>query len=815
MKRIINIILTLTAAVFLLGSCEAYDDSLIREEIDAIEAELSAAENALNDMESQMQSLTAIMNSDFVAYLNVDDKGNAVLSYMKDGKTYTITLALQSDVVTLPIVAAREDNGVLYWALTRDNGKTYEWILQSGEKMIVGGSVPEVGIDGEGFWTVNGQRCVDANGNPVLANDVSNTLFKNVELVDGFAVFTMVDGTTFRVQYFEALGIDFDCPAIIGVEDVTAPVVVNYTLKGSLAENASVDFFTAYNVDVTVDVYARKITMRMHAGASEANTVIMVTSGETTVLKPIFMTAGAAVIEQPKWDAAYGVGTAIQLPGELTEFDVEVSANVSYDVTIDAECASWLRLAPAAKAAMVTTTYKFVADYYENPVGADRLGKVTFSNSQYGVSVEMIVRQSPVIPQGPTTPGIANGGDLVAFAKAVNSGASIDRWKNEAGEVVLLNDIDLTGLTEWTPMGSGFATGTPSYKTLVAPFTGVFNGQGYTIKGIDWTFNTETASTNLFGFFGAVKDATIKNLTLGAEGDKITVVGKTGSVVAVAAVAAYAETSQLINVRNNVNVTLTGDNPASTMMLMGGIAGCIEQSKIGGETKEEGCVNAGNVKTGMIENTNNGGSGMVIAGVCAFTLNNCLINYAVNYGEVSAPTGRGGGLIGTMGGKTSEAENTTVLSNSDNRGLIQDDAIGQYEGAKNLYDYKRMGGLVGGTVDNKKGLRIEYCTNYGNVFSQLGCRTGGFVGHNNAKITGCVNKGIILGNVTYNAEGKPQHGPGWACGFSAANLVTQCARGGKVGDWDTYKDNPENAPEATNDNAFCYANDRFDPSQNL
>ena len=72
----------------------------------------------------------------------------------------------------------------------------------------------------------------------------------------------------------------------------------------------------------------------------------------------------------------------------------------------------------------------------------------------------------------------------MAFAKAVNAGGSTDRWENASGEVVLLNDIDLTELTEWTPIGQGKATGSPSYNTLTNPFTGVFDGQGFTIKGI-------------------------------------------------------------------------------------------------------------------------------------------------------------------------------------------------------------------------------------------------------------------------------------------------------------------------------------------
>lgn len=189
-------------------------------------------------------------------------------------------------------------------------------------------------------------------------------------------------------------------------------------------------------------------------------------------------------------------------------------------MTIAEECQSWLKPAPATRAQMVTTTHSFVADYYENDSGADRKGSITFSNRPYGVTVTLGVRQSPVIPDTPAEPGIATGADLVAFAKAVNAGGSTSRWENASGEVVLLNDIDLSGLTEWTPIGAGKATGTPSYNTLVNPFSGVFNGQGHTISGIQWTFDAESETTHLHGLFGALKGATIKNLKLAPQATK-------------------------------------------------------------------------------------------------------------------------------------------------------------------------------------------------------------------------------------------------------------------------------------------------------
>ena len=46
-----------------------------------------------------------------------------------------------------------------------------------------------------------------------------------------------------------------------------------------------------------------------------------------------------------------------------------------------------------------------------------------------------------------------------------------------------------------------------------------------------------------------------------------------------------------------------------------------------------------------------------------------------------------------------------------------------------------MGGLVGGSTSAE--CIIENCTNSGNVISHLGCRTGGFAGHNAGTIRTC------------------------------------------------------------------------------
>ena len=122
-------------------------------------------------------------------------------------------------------------------------------------------------------------------------------------------------------------------------------------------------------------------------------------------------------------------------------------------------------------------------------------------------------------------------------------------------------------------------------------------------------------------------------------------------------------------------------------------------------------------------------------------------------------------------------------------------------------------------TDKQAQFTVEYCTNYGNVITHLSARTGGFIGHSNIQIIGCVNRGAIIGDVFTEGNGVNRHGPGWACGFAGASTATWtncrgCARGGYVGGYQ-YKDDPTSAPEATNENAFCHANERFDSSINF
>lgn len=292
----------------------------------------------------------------------------------------------------------------------------------------------------------------------------------------------------------------------------------------------------------------------------------------------------------------------------------------------------------------------------------------------------------------------------------------------------------------------------------------------------------------------------------------------TASKYTVIALLSASPKSVIEGCTNYYNIDFTADNKSGEFNALSGLVGTIVNTTIGGESKAQGCSNRGFVRTGRISNTANGGTGMQTAGICAFMAKaeGGKLNYCTNYGDISCPSGRTGGIVATlMYGN---------IYNCDNRGTIEDDKVGQHEGkeASVTYNYKRMGGIVGGTDDlkTKPEYTVESCTNYGNVMTHLSVRTGGIIGHSNIQIIGCVNKGAVLGDVFTEGNGTNRHGPGWLCGYSGASTATwtnckACVCGGYVGDYSKYKDDPTSAPDATNQNAFCHANQNFDPSINF
>ena len=103
---------------------------------------------------------------------------------------------------------------------------------------------------------------------------------------------------------------------------------------------------------------------------------------------------------------------------------------------------------------------------------------------------------------------IRHANDLAFLAKSVNEGNAY-----EGKYFVQTADIDLGG-KEWTPIGFQDINDAKTDGKAAAPFSGVYNGNGYKITGLSITEET----TNHLGVFGYVMsgavEAGIANLTV-------------------------------------------------------------------------------------------------------------------------------------------------------------------------------------------------------------------------------------------------------------------------------------------------------------
>ena len=105
---------------------------------------------------------------------------------------------------------------------------------------------------------------------------------------------------------------------------------------------------------------------------------------------------------------------------------------------------------------------------------------------------------------------ISSAKDLVDFASNVNAGSA------QMANAELTQDIDMSGVTDWTPIGNGSFTWASNVLTLNgSSFKGTFDGKGFAVRNLKLIVPA-TVSKNAYGLFGVLDGATVKNLTIGA-----------------------------------------------------------------------------------------------------------------------------------------------------------------------------------------------------------------------------------------------------------------------------------------------------------
>lgn len=320
---------------------------------------------------------------------------------------------------------------------------------------------------------------------------------------------------------------------------------------------------------------------------------------------------------------------------------------------------------------------------------------------------------------------VSDAQGLVNIAEDINNG-TVDADAN----IELTGDIDLNDLTtraiasNWTPVG-----------TSEKPFTGTFDGKGYTIKNLTLVESEAKEGKAYIGFFGYAKDADIKNVTFENVYINIPCLDidhSQGHIGAVAGSLEGTSTIENVTVKGDINVYATQDaNGASRVAVVAG------GNSSGNVTMKNVHVIA-NEGSSLIANNNTGALAGQLQGKMVFE--NCSSNIDVTVNKFFA-----GGLVGIAAGDS-------YIKNCHTTGNVS--VVAGREGRHN--DEYRVGGIAGGWADGKtKVFTLEGCTYTGEVSGKNSDGTvaepldyAGYVGRGYT-LANCAGSKVIIDGVEY------------------------------------------------------------------
>lgn len=323
---------------------------------------------------------------------------------------------------------------------------------------------------------------------------------------------------------------------------------------------------------------------------------------------------------------------------------------------------------------------------------------------------------------------IYNVNDLLEFQEGVNSGSML--WQTVNAN--LKADLDLSSISDWTPIGNGRFINANPYTVSGNTFRGVFDGGNHVLKNLK--INGTPEENAPYGFFGILDGATVRNLVFGAaSGDsgffKITPSGITEAGL----VAGLSRGSTIKDVTNYSPMSILENT--TTAVAYFGMVGYV-LGTAAGRSHLENVDNYGEVNAHPGNNTANSASGIHVAGIAGFgnttssSVKN-LIENCDNYGNLTTGTGRLAGILAA-------ANTRTILSKCVNRGNIL-----------NTCANGRIGGVC---VIIGDGGSMADCSNYGNVVvTKSDTHVGGLVcliNKDNITVSGGGNHGLIVGDIT-------------------------------------------------------------------
>lgn len=379
--------------------------------------------------------------------------------------------------------------------------------------------------------------------------------------------------------------------------------------------------------------------------------------------------------------------------------------------------------------------------------------------------------------------GIATAEDLAAFAAAVNAGESIVNWMNADGKIVLLNDIDMSSVTSWTPIGASSFTWASNALTCDSGkmFTGYFDGQGHAIKNFKMVCDNATTggAWGLFGGLGA--GAVVENLVID---ESCSLEIKATAPTDCGVIAGMMWDAKVCNITNNAAMKFDGnggDNKRMTMAVVGMAFAEADSTII------SNVVNNGKIVAAAGGNTKNGGTAVHVAGLLGFGTNHLnstqivAVLDCVNNGDIESATARASGLVAAC-------NRYTHVRGCDNYG-------------DNLNTFTTSGGARLGNITciTGAGSALYDSRNFGDLISTTTGAVGGvicLVNSDDNVLDGVETYGRVISDKANNSYKGSFFGQ---CSKAAA--IANCVCGGTVG---MYNGGAYDVVEINADNYFDY-----------
>lgn len=358
------------------------------------------------------------------------------------------------------------------------------------------------------------------------------------------------------------------------------------------------------------------------------------------------------------------------------------------------------------------------------------------------------------------TKGIASAQDFMDFAAAVNAGESLEKWQDEAGGINLLNDIDMSSVKDWIPIGNATFVNSKNVLTVTGPmFTGKFNGQGYKIRNFKM-HSTVATKGGTFGLFGVIgPGAVVENFTF--ESTCSLLVESSGIETSHGVIAGLVYDGTVRDVHSYAPMTFrskTGVKNKAQFMSLIGYAFTENQDIIIDSVDNFGEIVAEN-RDG---NDQGGATTFHIAGILGFgtstvgTQHFVTVSDCTNEGNMTSATCRTAGICAA-------ANRRTKLVNCINRGNQFNTCPGPDKG--------RIANIVCNVANVSS---LTGCINYGDIISTSSARTGGIANlANNCEFSRCANYGKVQTDNQYR-------GLFWGYNNGLASW-SNCIAGGTVG----------------------------------